>query len=529
MKRTWNLVLVSLVLLLLLSGCGKSGKEVTTESTASKYVYTGEAPITDIQGQSLSTLAQNSYYTTVDIKKAAIVEKVQKDAGISIDWTLVDPTNYPDAVSPMLASGVDLPDVVLLPDLDQNQTYLSSGMFVPLDTHFSEMPNYKAWLDANPVIKASLTASDGHIYYVPTTNVTHNYQPVLMYNMKWLKDAGLAVPKTLDEFVAVLRYYASHDMNGNGLADEIPMSVRANFLPYMFGPAFGLNFTSDIGSGFFENDKGEVVYAQSTPQYKEYLAFLNGLYKEGLLEVEYTTLTRDQIVARFAQDKTGITFDYGWQQSMTYSPQLPYYDGTLENGVVAQQPLSGPSKGFFVGRNAVGSVFGITSSSSKIDLAAKWLDWATCEKNQEMYVWGIEGESYTVEPDGSKKYTTKASDNTWLQQLGINPAQVLPAHQSVEATNALVAPWHAKQDAYIAQFVKDPWPFIYATEKEAEISAQYMVDIQTYVDEMAVSFVTGVTPLTQYQSYLDALDRMNLPEVLKVRTAQYQRFKSALK
>lgn len=150
------------------------------------------------------------------------------------------------------------------------------------------------------------------------------------------------------------------------------------------------------------------------------------------------------------------------------------------------------------------------------------------EPNQEMYVWGLKGESYTVDSDGTKQYTKKASDNTWLQQLGINPAQVLPAHQSVEATNALVAPWHAKQDAYIAQFVRDPWPFIYATEDEAALSSQYMVDIQTYVDEMAVSFITGTTPLSQYQAYVDALQRMHLPDMLKIRTAQYERFTKAM-
>lgn len=53
----------------------------------------------------------------------------------------------------------------------------------------------------------------------------------------------------------------------------------------------------------------------------------------------------------------------------------------------------------------------------------------------------------------------------------------------------------------------------------------YMVDIQTYVNEMAVSFVTGTTSLGDYDSYLEALDRMNLPEI---RTAQYERYKAAL-
>ena len=45
---------------------------------------------------------------------------------------------------------------------------------------------------------------------------------------------------------------------------------------------------------------------------------------------------------------------------------------------------------------------------------------------------------------------------------------------------------------------------------------------------MAVSFVTGTTSLDDYDSYLEALDRMNLPEMLEIRTAQYERYKAAL-
>ncbi|MGN1163335.1 MAG: extracellular solute-binding protein, partial [Candidatus Ornithospirochaeta sp.] len=483
-------------------------------------------PITDLDGQHLSVLAQNSYYSTVDLRQARIIKEVQKAANVTIDWTLIDPTNYTDAVSPMLASGTDLPDIVLLPTLDPNQQYSSSGMFVALDKYFDLMPNFTKWLAENPEIKGSLTASDGHIYYVPTTNVTRNYQPVLMYNYKWLSDAGFDVPDTLDELLEVIRYYNSHDMNGHGKQDEVALSIQAAFLPYMFGPAFGLNFTSS--DGFFAKDDGTVVYAQATPEYKEYLAFLNSMYKEGLLELEYTTLTRDQIIERFAQDKTGITYDFGWQSSMTYSPQLPYYDGTMATGVVLERPVEGPHGCFYVGRNAIGGIYGVNSDSDRIELAVKFLDYAMCEKNQEMYVWGIEGESYTVEPDGSKKYTAKASDNNWLQSLGINPAQVFPAQQSVEATDALVAKWHGEQDDVVATYVKSPWPFIYSTEDEAGVVSMYMVDIQTYVDEMAVAFVTGTTPLSEYDAYVDALNRMNLQDLLKVKQAQWDRYAKAM-
>ncbi len=528
MKKISAFLIATMLIVTSLTACSSSTTPVATnssESSVSDYAYTGEGPITDQEGATISFLAQNSYYTTVDLKVAPIVQKVQEEANVTIEWTLVDPTNYSDSVSPMLAAGTDLPDIVLLPDKDENMTYISAGLFVALDEHFDKMPNFTKWLDENPIMKASLTASDGHIYYVPGTNVTHNYQPCLMYNMKWLSDAGLEVPETLDDFTEVLRYYRDNDMNGDGdSSDEIPMSVRATFLPYMFGPAFGL----DLVSGFFVNDAGEVEYAYADSEnYKAYLEFLNGLYTEGLLEVEYTTLTRDQIIERFAQDKTGVTFDYGWQQSMTYSPQLSYYDGTPETGVVAQRPLSGTHEGFYIARVGLGNIFGVNAKSDNIDLAVKFLDYSISEENQILYTWGIEGESYEV-VDGEKQITEKAADNAWLQQLGINPAQVYPARQAVDSTNALVADWHAEQDANLVQYMREPWPFIYSTADESNTLSQYMVDVQTYVEEMAVSFVTGTTPLDQFDSYLATLDNMQIGELTDIKTAQYARFEDAL-
>lgn len=88
--------------------------------------------------------------------------------------------------------------------------------------------------------------------------------------------------------------------------------------------------------------------------------------------------------------------------------------------------------------------------------------------------------------------------------------------------------WHADVDKMEAQYIKAPWPFIYATEEESMTASMYMVDIQTYVNEMAVSFVTGTSSLDDYDSYLEAFDRMNLPEMLEIRTAQYERYKVAL-
>lgn len=508
-----------------LTACGGNGsqkEETTAKSAEAEFSYTGSAPVTKTPGAKVSILAQNSWYSTVDYANADIIKKLQENAGVTVDWTLVSPVNYKDSVSPMLASGTDLPNIVLLPDLDENMTYISAGLFYPLDQYMDQMPNYKKFLDENPLIKSSLTAEDGHIYYVPQTAVTNNYQRSLMINMEWLKKLNLSVPTTLDEFVEVLRAFKANDMNGNGNAnDEIPLSVTAENLPYMFGPAFGL----DLVSGFYADEDGKVHYAASESEnYKKYVTFLNQLYKEGLLEVEYTSLTRDQITERCAQNLTGVTFDFSWQMSQLYSKQYPEYNG--ENGImVGIPPLSGEHKGYYIGRTPISGIFGISKSDKDPLLAIRFLDYAMGEEAQNYYVWGLEGESYTV-TDGKKAYTEKASDNNWLQQLGIN-AGCMPSQQSVEATDVLLPKWHVDVDKQLQDYVNDPWPFIYATKDEQNIISQYLTDITTYVDEMNVSFITGTTSLDSFDSYLSTLDSMGLKDLLKVKQQQYDRFKAS--
>lgn len=518
----------------MLAGCGSGSDDGNSGSSAAVggadstgYTYAGQAPVTKEDGASLKILAQTSNYTNVDIASAEIVETVIANAGITVDWQLVDYNNYADSVGPMLTTGAVDADIVLLPDQDPNQTYIKSGMFVALDNYFSVMPNFSKWLDANPVIKAELTAEDGHIYYVPGTNVGKDYQPVLMYNQKWLDAAGMEAPETLDDFVTLLRYFKDNDMNGNGKTDdEIPMSIMAEYLPYMFGPAFGL----DIVSGFQADAEGNVVYAYADSEnFKAYLEFLNGLYKEGLLEVEYTSLDRDQVIERISNDMTGVAFDFSWAMSMMYSNVLPYYDGTADTAFVGAAPLSSADyKGFYVGRVELGNMFGVNASSSKVELACKFLDYAMSEPCQEMYQWGIEGESYTVDASGNKSYTEQASDNDWLQQLGINPSFVFPAQQSVVSTDALVADWHAECNAWQEQFVIDPWPFIYSTADESEVINTYMVDIETYVNENATAFITGTKSLDNFDSYIEGLDALKLQEVLTVKQNQYSRYYEAL-
>ena len=82
-------------------------------------------------------------------------------------------------------------------------------------------------------------------------------------------------------------------------------------------------------------------------------------------------------------------------------------------------------------------------------------------------------------------------------------------------------------DKQLQQYMRNPWPFIYATADESSIISQYLVDITTYVEEMHVAFITGTASLDTFDNYLESLKNMNLDQILKVRQAQYERYKDA--
>ncbi len=542
-------MLIPVLAAALLAGCGADGTDNTKEQTGTSaladtarvdsaiknaaaaedtngYLYTGNPPITG-DGGTIKVMAQESNYSNVDISKAPIVLKVFEEAGVDVEWELYDYDEYESLAGPIISAGDTYADIIKIPDNDPNQVYIKSGQFVPLDEFFDYMPNYTGWLSDNPVEKAELTAEDGHIYYVPGLNVSDDYQPCLMYNRVWLSKAGLNAPETLDEFTELLRYYKDNDMNGNGdKTDEIPMCVMKEFLPYMFGPAFGL----DLVSGFQADESGKVTYAYAdSVNYRKYLEFLNGLYEEGLIDPGFDTWDRDQVIEFISKDRTGVAFDFSWAMSMMYSNVLPYYDGTADTAFVGAAPLSGENKGFYVGRNALSGMFGVNTNSAQIELAVKFLDFAMSEHCQDYYQWGFEGESYITGPDGSREYTEKGNDNDWLQQFGINPAFVLPAAQSVEATDILVAGWHADINASLRQYIKDPWPEIYATSRESEIVNLYMSDIRNVAESSAMDFITGKKDIEkEFDSYISELENLHLDEVLEVRQAQYDRYLKAL-
>ena len=95
-----------------------------------------------------------------------------------------------------------------------------------------------------------ITAPDGHIYSFPWIEELGSgkrsiqaVDDIPLDKYEWLDELGLEIPTTTEELKEVLIAFKTQDPNGNGEADEIPMSFIINDGdedPALLFGAFGL-------------------------------------------------------------------------------------------------------------------------------------------------------------------------------------------------------------------------------------------------------------------------------------------------
>lgn len=180
----------------------------------------------------------------------------------------------------------------------------TAGVIIPLNDLIDEhAPHIKEVLENNDYYRAMNTAPDGNIYGLTGLNECFHcsYPNKMWINTKWLDQLGLAQPTTPEEFKAVLEAFKTQDPNGNGKADEVPLSGSVE--------NFGVHVIPYLMNGFIYNDdrtylimkEGQVDTAANKPEWREALAYIKSLYDGG-------SLTREPLRKMQARTKkSGIT------------------------------------------------------------------------------------------------------------------------------------------------------------------------------------------------------------------------------
>jgi ABC-type glycerol-3-phosphate transport system substrate-binding protein len=461
-----------------------------------------------------------------------------------------------------LASG-DYPDLfMLIPWVDGfSQADVlklgKQGIAVPLEGLIKDnAPNIQKALDTNKTLKEMSTAPDGHIYALPQwSDCFHcSYPNKLWINSAWLKKLNLQMPKTTEELRTVLRAFKTQDPNGNGKADEIPMTADVqdgHLIDYLMGafayPPAGAN---NGGLGLLTLNGDKVTTPVNAPEWREGLKYIRSLYQEGLIDPASFTQNAEALQAT-GNNPDAVMIGSSPLLHPAIFVNLGSKDGR-DKQYDAAPPLTGPSGKNYSGLNYPSSstfTFMLTNKSSKeAQLAAiKMLDYIYTTEGTNIAVMGPEGVGWTKPgPDDI------ALDNSVQPLYKRTPGSQAPKNLSWDSMaqynltlayrNANVVPMDIYAEAGYerrlfqatklyeghddkAQFF--PTVSVWTDPSASAEIATLKTNLDSYVSQGELAFITGSKNIdSDWDAYVKGLDGVGLKRYLELNQKDYDRYKN---
>jgi len=227
---------------------------------------------------------------------------IEAQTGLDIKITTPPTEVYDEKLDVIMSSG-NLPDMLHVYKAVWFGNYAKQGAFQPLDDLIDQYgPHLKEKIPAEAWDRVRY---GGKIYAIPSLNEVSGVE--LMYGRKdWLDRLGLHTPETLEEYHEVIRAFTQDDPDGNGIDDTIGLALMIDLgrsAPF-FG-AFGTQLDTWV------ERHGKLVNGSILPETRQALAYLAGLYEEGLLDREFPLNLQTNLFEKIQDGKVGL-FSATW-------------------------------------------------------------------------------------------------------------------------------------------------------------------------------------------------------------------------
>lgn len=538
----------------LLAGCGstETGKEESKKEESKKeeskqedkqeeakddFVWDGSLPLTDEEGITLTIACQTGWAGKTPITDDEWTQKVFENTGIKIEVELIDAASYGDTMSPRLAAGQNIPDIIQMPGTDTTLQYVKSGLILDLTEYYENSTYMKPLLESYGTESLALTG-DGKLYYCPWLNHYNGGTFVMSVNLGFLETVGKEIPTTTDELLEVLRAFKDYgDLNGDGEVNEIPMVVLNGWRE--IAGAWALPLQGGNLNPFFTEDGGmELVATQD--QFKSYLEFMNTLYEEDLINKDYLTITEDMAASYAAKNDIGVLLHYMGYNWNWYTEVAGGADKLSEGAVmmpiVQVQAPDALGDATYYGAGFSYAMYGVSSQCKYPELAFRLLDWAYSEEWTLSSVYGPMGETWDYNEEGkpvligeyaeSKDWVTERRssfvDNSWvLPCWGEKWNGSTIVEKNTFGTNVT---WWSEvnaADSPIAGNYQLPLAMTYASDEQTAILEMYQETLNTHINETMAKFISGERSLDEWDDFQAELEEMGINEIANMYKANF--------
>lgn len=513
---------------LLLAACGSKNSASSEDYGLKDVKFPLKEEVT------LKFMTGSSTLAPKDPNDKLIFKRMEKKTGVHIEWTNYQ-NDFAEKRNLDISSG-DLPDAIHNDGASDNElmSWAKQGVIVPVEDLIDKhMPNLKKILDENPEYRSMITAPDGHIYSFPWIEELgegkesiHSVNDMAWINTAWLKKLGLEMPQTTDELVKVLEAFKTQDPNGNGKADEIPMSFINNGGNEDFKILFGAFGEGDNDDHLVVNNDHTLDFTADNDSYKQGVAFMNSLYEKGLLDTEAFEQDWNTYIAKGADQLYGVYFTW---DKMNVTGDNENYD--------VLPVLAGPSgKKHITRTNNIGfsrDRMVITSANKNLELTAKWIDaqyesiqsvqnnWGTYGDKKQQNIFEFDKASNSLKHlplDG-----TAPAELRQKTEVG-GPLAILDEYYGSVTTMPDDAAWRLDLlKKYYVPYMNNEniYPKVFMEEEDLDKIAQIEADMTDFIARKRAEWITEGGIDSEWDAYKAELEKYGLSDWMEIKERYY--------
>lgn len=418
-KRIITLVL-ALLMILSIAACGTStapdpkpttgGESTTTEGTTNTEEaidplgkYAEPVKLTwAVQTAAASKLLDQD--TWEDNRWSRLIkEKLNID--LEVAFSADSSTDaYKSKLNAIIASG-DLPDVFKTQDPNVYLQLAQNGQLADLTEVYSKyatdsIKSYQTRF-ADAYEGASL---NGKLYAIPRMNDNFHQAPFLWIREDWLKNTNQKAPTTVEEMVALAKIFATGDPDGNGKnGDTFGLALNKDIIRQDHGSILGLVSAFGVPGNhqrmFYRDQNGKMTFSWIEQNMKPALSLLADMYKQGLVNKEFTAKNESALVEDITSGKVGMAYGSNW------GTWYPYNNVYKKDGVIVH-PYAIPTQAGYdykvgIESNAVGQMTMVSANCKNPEAIIKILnlyDQTVNYQTKEDYLRYWADEQYRLSP-----------------------------------------------------------------------------------------------------------------------------------
>ena len=555
-KKIFSLLLAAIMTMGVVSSCGGndgSSSEGSSTDTQSSSAEGSEAAAETVEGVNLEgyPIVNDPMTVTMMGNKAAIhgewdtlefFDIMEEMTNISFEFDTPASEVLEEKKNLALNSGT-YAEVMFGTNLsrDQQVKYGSQGILLPLEDLIEKYcPNIMACFEANPGVRNSMTAPDGHIYSLAQVATNGPLKATnLWINKDWMDALGIAddeLPTTAEEFEELLIRFRDEDPNGNGEQDEVPFVIfddankGMSLYNYML-PWFGV-----LSPQFYVDDDGVIHYGMIEENAKVGMEYIHNLYAEKLIDNDCFVTGAAEAQAKGAEGRVGSGFHA--------LPRFVFGNMTIEKeatypGIGAFSSEVNPERICTMGTGLSQGTFSLTDKcSEEVQVAMmRWVDYLYSEEGSWLIHYGPEGhiwEPSPNNPDMAVYIQPEDGRNTEEVRGGeITPDCGVACPKWVRPTTE--GAWDdVQQQARIQWSEKNLNPYakmtlpdmFFTTEEQAELDV-LSTDLSKYMTENNAKFITGDQSFDEWDAYVQGYKDMGIDRMIEIYQTAYDRWAAA--